>query len=171
VTGDGERQDARETSIGVAVVSITTTKRRRFLWCAWWTGAPTREPFRQPDAWSGGARTAEEAKLAAEASAGRTLLLIEPAFARAFTRLRAGLPVWPERRKPEAPAPTLVSGLPPESALAVLGLARGASLDEIKRAYRKRAMETHPDRGGAQAEFVRVQKAYESAVRRAGKRR
>lgn len=158
------------TALDVAVVSITTTKRRRYLWCAWWTAPPAREPLRKPDAWSGGARTAEEAKLAAERAAGRTLVLVESAWARAFTRERAGLPPWPERRKPAPATPSLAGALPPESALSILGLPRGASLDDIKRAYRKRALETHPDRGGEQGEFVRVQRAYESATRRAGKR-
>ncbi len=158
------------SALDVGVVSITTTKRRRYLWCAWWTAAPAREPFRQPDAWSGGARTAEEAKLAAERAAGRTLVLIESAFARAFTRLRAGLPAWPERRS-EAAVPRLAGELPPESALAILGLARGATLAEIKRAYRQRALETHPDRGGEQVAFMRVQRAFESATRKAGKPR
>lgn len=156
------------TALDVAVVSITTTKRRRFLWCAWWTMPLAREPFRAPDAWSGGARSAEEAKRAAEQAAGRTLQLVDASWARAFTRQRAGLPPWPERRS--AAAPCLVGELPRESALATLGLARGATLDEIKRAYRKRALETHPDRGGEQAAFVRVQRAYESASRRVGKR-
>jgi DnaJ-domain-containing protein 1 len=155
------------TALDVAVVSITTTQRRRYLWCAWWTGAPTREPFRAPDAWSGGARSPEEAKLAAEQAAGRTLVVIEPAWARAFTRQRAGLPPWPAKRSEGAPAPRAVGELPPESALAVLGLRKGASLDDIKRAYRQRALETHPDRGGDAAAFVRVQRAFESASRKA----
>lgn len=155
------------TALDVAVVSITTTQRRRFLWCAWWTGAPTRDPFRPPDAWSGGARSPEEAKLAAEKAAGRTLVVAPPAWARAFTRLRAGLPPWPAKRGPDAAAPRGAIDLPPESALAVLGLRRGASLDDIKRAYRQRALETHPDRGGDAAAFVRVQRAYESASRKA----
>ncbi len=159
------------TALEVAVVSITTTQRRRFLWCAWWTGAPSREPFRAPDAWAGGARSPEEAKRAAEQAAGRTLLVASASWARAFTRLRAGLPAWPERRRPPEAAPVVAGDLPPESALAVLGLTRGASLADIKRAYRKHALETHPDRGGEAAAFVRVQRAFESASRRVGKRR
>lgn len=45
---------------------------------------------------------------------------------------------------------------------AVLGLAKGASEDEIKQAYRKLAMKYHPDReGGDEAKFKDIKEAYE----------
>jgi len=37
-----------------------------------------------------------------------------------------------------------------------LGLQRGASDEEIKKAYRKMAMKYHPDRGGDQNKFKEV---------------
>jgi DnaJ-class molecular chaperone len=46
-------------------------------------------------------------------------------------------------------------------ALAILGLNGRESVDVLKSAYRKRAFETHPDRGGSVAEFLKVQAAYE----------
>lgn len=41
----------------------------------------------------------------------------------------------------------------------ILGLERDATFEEIKKAYRKRALETHPDRGGNIEEFKRLAKA------------
>ncbi len=43
-----------------------------------------------------------------------------------------------------------------------LGLKRGASDDEIKKAYRKLAMKHHPDRGGDQAKFKEISTAYDA---------
>lgn len=41
-----------------------------------------------------------------------------------------------------------------------LGVARGASKEEIKKAYKKKALETHPDRGGDPEIFKQVNNAY-----------
>lgn len=43
-----------------------------------------------------------------------------------------------------------------------LGVPRGASSDEVKRAYRKRRAKAHPDKGGDTATFALVQKAFET---------
>lgn len=42
----------------------------------------------------------------------------------------------------------------------ILGVAKTATDDEIKKAFRKLAMKHHPDRGGDQAEFQKIQEAY-----------
>ena len=46
----------------------------------------------------------------------------------------------------------------------LLGLQQNASAEEIKKAYRKKAMELHPDRHGGdkvkEAEFKKVNEAY-----------
>jgi DnaJ-class molecular chaperone len=41
-----------------------------------------------------------------------------------------------------------------------LGLKRGASEDEIKKAYRSMAMKYHPDRGGDEKKFKEIEEAY-----------
>jgi hypothetical protein len=55
-------------------------------------------------------------------------------------------------------------GLPPiQAAFAELGVSVGASSGEIKRAYRDRVKEVHPDQGGDEDAFRRVREAYTTA--------
>ena len=151
------------------VCAIAPTRRRRFLWVAWWTGAPARTPFRKPDAFEGGARTREEALRAAERAAGCSLLEIESGWARAWANVLVGKEPWPTTSS-QVPADT-----PPRprakttnqpSVWSLLGLTAGASLEDIKRAYRMRALQAHPDRGGSDEAFRALQSAYESALKR-----
>lgn len=155
------------TSLTSAVVSITATQRRRFFWAAWWTHAPQASPFRRPDASNGGAATYEEALADAQRAAGRHLTAVDPWWARAWKSVLRGDPVppppreRPPRAKPSAEAPTQ-----PASAWAVLGLEPGASRDAVLRAFRRRALETHPDRGGDPDDFLAVRRAYERLLER-----
>jgi DnaJ-class molecular chaperone len=43
----------------------------------------------------------------------------------------------------------------------ILGLAKGASDDDVKKAYRKLAMKHHPDKGGDPEQFKKIQGAYD----------
>ena len=43
----------------------------------------------------------------------------------------------------------------------LLGLSKSASADEVKKAFRKAAIEHHPDRGGDEAKFKEINEAYE----------
>jgi molecular chaperone DnaJ len=43
----------------------------------------------------------------------------------------------------------------------ILGVAKDASADEIKKAFRRSAIEHHPDRGGDEAKFKELNEAYE----------
>ena len=52
---------------------------------------------------------------------------------------------------------------PVGDAFATLDLPRDASPDAVKQAYRERVKEVHPDRGGDEEAFKRVQKAYATA--------
>jgi molecular chaperone DnaJ len=44
----------------------------------------------------------------------------------------------------------------------VLGLNKNATKEEIKKSYRKKAMENHPDKGGDEAAFKEIAEAYET---------
>lgn len=43
----------------------------------------------------------------------------------------------------------------------ILGISKSASQDEIKRAYRKKAFQFHPDKGGDEKKFKEVNEAYQ----------
>src|SRR4051812_8743030 len=43
----------------------------------------------------------------------------------------------------------------------VLGVSKGASADEVKKAFRRAAVEHHPDRGGDETKFKEINEAYE----------
>jgi hypothetical protein len=68
-----------------------------------------------------------------------------------------------ERARARARA-ALWSPFGPLSAFATLGLSSVATVEEIKAAYRRRAFQLHPDRGGDHSSMVQLNAAYEEAV-------
>jgi hypothetical protein len=48
--------------------------------------------------------------------------------------------------------------------MATLGLLPPYTLGDVKAAYRAKALETHPDRGGTSADFIRIHEAYKRAM-------
>lgn len=52
-----------------------------------------------------------------------------------------------------------------EAAFAELGVPAGATMEEVRRAYRQRIKEVHPDQGGDEESFRRVREAYATAKR------
>ncbi len=157
------------TDIIAAVVSITPTRRRRFLWAAWWTAAPSPAPFRKPDASSGGARTREEALKEAEAAVGRSLVEIEAAWARAWQRVLMGEPAFPPGAQPsQGPtSPTRARREPPAGSIwSVLGVDANATIEQIRAAFRTRVLITHPDHGGDPEAFRALRGAYDEALAR-----
>lgn len=158
------------TGLARAVYAIAKTKRRRFLWCVWWTGEPTAKPFRPPDAWGGGAHTEEEARGLAERAAGMPLDLIDGHWAGAWKRMRAGLPPFPKTTA-RPTASTADARAKPVDPYVLLGVDAAATLEEVKVAFRQKALEHHPDHGGTAAAFMAVKRAYDSIVKRRTKRR
>jgi hypothetical protein len=162
------------TGLASASVSIARTQRGRFFWAAWWTGAPSRVPFRKPDASNGGAESWAAARAEAERVAGRALVDVDPGWARAFMRTLRGQPPFTEaqarRIEGEAPPPKRARAEEPASIWATLGVAPTASVAEVKLAFRRRALETHPDRGGDADAFRAVREAYDEALARAARR-
>lgn len=59
----------------------------------------------------------------------------------------------------EEPAPRKVSTMNERSARAMLGVSLSATTGQIKRAYRRQALDVHPDRGGDPAAFQRLVEA------------
>jgi hypothetical protein len=171
-----------ETGLFVASCSVTTTRRRRFMWVAWWTAAPARAPFRKPDASSGGARSHEEALAQARRAAGLPLVEIEPHWARAWARVLLGQPPWTVRaegtassgahgRSSSTTAMTNAAKATTTSIWETLGITARATADDLKRAFRQRALATHPDRGGDPEAFRQVHRAFKEAQRRIARRR
>ena len=150
------------------------------MWVAWWTAPPAREPFRKPDAFSGGARSHEEALAQARRAAGVPLVEIEPYWARAWARVLRGRPPWGVRAEGGASggahgrsttAPTNAARATTTSIWETLGITARATIDDLKRAFRQRALATHPDRGGDAEAFRQVQTAFKEAQRRIARRR
>lgn len=67
-------------------------------------------------------------------------------------------PDWGPSRPPQGTGRDPVA-----AAFAELDVDRDADADEVKRAYRERVKETHPDQGGDEESFKRVREAYATA--------
>lgn len=155
------------TALSTALCSITKTARRRYFWAAWWTGEPTHHPFRKPDASHGGAKTLEAALAEAERAAGRSLTRVDAYWARAWKCLLRGEPLPP----PPTQRPQRAPKVQPQPAWTVLGVAKDASADELKRAFQQRALQTHPDQGGDADRFREVVRAFERLSAKPKRRR
>ncbi len=156
-----------------AVYSVSTAGGGRAKWAAWWGDRPTRRRFVPPDA-RGEAVDEHAARQAVFAALSRARGVtswreVAPLYAVAADRWARGIdPVFPgdrPRREPE-PSARIVRGDVPLEALEVLGLEPPVTLDEAREAYRRRALERHPDRGGSHEEMLAVNEAWET-VRRA----
>jgi hypothetical protein len=168
----GTDQNHRDQGLFAPSCSVTTTRRRRFLWAAWWTVPPSREPFRKPDSFAGGARTRDEALAQARSAAPVPLVEIEPLWARAWARVLLGQAPWSVRAAERPRASVRPAPAPPTatSIWEILGITSRSTADDLKRAFRQRALATHPDRGGDPEAFRQVQAAFKEAQRRIARR-
>ena len=55
--------------------------------------------------------------------------------------------------------------MPREAALGLLGVGRDATNEEVRKAYHRKALASHPDKGGSAAAFQAVKEAFEVAKR------
>lgn len=142
------------------------------MWATWWTAPPAREPFRKPDAFAGGARTRDEALAQARSAAPVPLVEIEPLWARAWARVLLGQAPWSARAAERPRASVRPAPAPPTatSIWEILGVTSRSTADDLKRAFRQRALATHPDRGGDPGAFREVQAAFKEAQRRIARR-
>mmetsp|Transcript_25910 Transcript_25910/g.46846 ORF Transcript_25910/g.46846 Transcript_25910/m.46846 type:complete len:881 (+) Transcript_25910:21-2663(+) len=53
----------------------------------------------------------------------------------------------------------------------ILGVKRGSSLGEVRRAFFKKALQLHPDKGGGKAQFQELQRAYDEVLSELGAQR
>lgn len=127
------------------------------------------KPFRPPDAWGGGAHTEDEARVLAERAAKMPLDLIDGRWAGAWKRMRADRPPFPKAGPP--PSASGPDRAKPVDPYALLGIDARATLDEVKAAFRKKALEHHPDQGGSPTAFMALTRAYEGIVKRRARRR
>jgi hypothetical protein len=118
----------------------------------------------------GRVRDPESGRVRVLVEVGGVRALLTPGGARSLgDRLRseAGLIESEERRlrKEEAERAAFFESMRADPrggpALALLGVSQPFTSDDLKAAYRRRAKETHPDRGGSAEEFRRVREAYE----------
>jgi hypothetical protein len=72
---------------------------------------------------------------------------------RALVKVVRYFPDIPEWARPETPL-----------CLTALGLRMPCNEEDLKRAYRKRVKKLHPDRGGDQKKFLRLQTQFEEAL-------
>ena len=106
----------------------------------------------------------------AERAAGRSLIETDGRWARAFARILVGQPAWSVGDEAKAgssqPVPRRSSNEPADSIWQTLGVAPDATTPEIKRAFQKGALATHPDHGGEVAKFLALRGAYTEALHR-----
>lgn len=101
----------------------------------------------------------------AERAAKMPLELVDGRWAGAFKRVRAGKKPFPSPGVPRSTedAADRTSPVDPHT---LLGVSRSATIEELKLAFREKALVHHPDQGGDAEAFIAVKRAYDTLVRR-----
>jgi curved DNA-binding protein CbpA len=68
--------------------------------------------------------------------------------------------------RPSKPATAAPRARQPEGPHAILGITAAATDEEVKAAFRRGALEHHPDLGGDAAAFIKVREAYAKIMKR-----
>jgi hypothetical protein len=97
-----------------------------------------------------------------------TLVEGDVEWARAWLRILRGEPAWTSKAGfgPYEHSRGVVSSEGPVSLWTLLGVTPEVTETALKAAYRQRAFETHPDRGGSEEAFRSVVRAYHEALKR-----
>jgi len=86
--------------------------------------------------------------------------------------MRAGLPPFPTRSSRPSSATTHEAGRGrPIDPYVLLEVAPTASIEDVKAAFRKKALDHHPDRGGTADAFMAIKRAYDAIVKRRARKR
>jgi hypothetical protein len=146
-------------------VYAIANKGARSFWAAWWTVLPSRTRFVGPDA-RGEAVDVHAAKQAAFEAFARARGVtgwreVDPLYATAADRWARGIdPVFPgDKRRVVVKADDPLDL--PEDVRDILGLRGPATLESAREAYRRRALELHPDRGGTHEAMLALNRAWE----------
>ncbi|MEZ3145080.1 J domain-containing protein [Halobaculum sp. MBLA0143] len=149
-------------SLFLAFVAVPFGAAAYFMW--WQVSGDLEERFRGRRA-PGDRRAAEARRRAAEGTTGGSSRFAEEARKRAAEgaagrerRRAAGARAGSGR----GPGTAGSTGMPAREAYDTLDLSPDASNEEVKSAYRDRVKEVHPDSGGDEEAFKRVNRAYET---------
>lgn len=146
-------------------------KGPRSFWAAWWTVLPSRARFVPPDA-RGEAVDVHAAKQAAfEAFAKARGVTgwreIDPLYATAADRWARGIDlVFPGDKRKVVVRMDDPLDLP-DDVREILELRGPVTLESAREAYRRRALELHPDRGGSHEAMLALNRAWELVKLRA----
>lgn len=138
--------------------------RGRAVWSVWFDRKPTRERFEPSDA-RGEATDVHAARLAAFGAFSRARGVtswaeIASIYAIADDRQARGVePIFPgdKRRAPREIAPKELA----DELVETLGLDPPFTLERARAAYKARALDVHPDRGGTHEQMLELNRAFE----------